>query len=133
MADDLRAAAERLAVEWRAKAERDHKHGDCYRIGRGWGLVDCADDLQALLDALAAAPRHAADCELRRGHTIIYPELPPRPSLTEVLAMEHGRLAKGIPDADLTSESRRPARCTCGLAAAPRISGETEHEAIADA
>lgn len=44
----LRSALEALIQGWRAQAERHKKHGDCYRIGQGWGLEQCADELAAL-------------------------------------------------------------------------------------
>lgn len=43
---------EKLAEKWRTDAERHRQYGDCYRIGEGWGIVECADELQKLLVAL---------------------------------------------------------------------------------
>jgi hypothetical protein len=45
LADALRA----LVARWRAEAAKHEKHGDCYRKGEGWGLAECADDLDAIL------------------------------------------------------------------------------------
>jgi hypothetical protein len=45
-----------LIARWREKAAQHAKHGDCYRVGQGWGLGEAADELDA---ALAAAPRGA--------------------------------------------------------------------------
>ena len=46
---------EALLKEWREQAERHKKHGDSYRIGQGWGMVQCADELDALLASLREA------------------------------------------------------------------------------
>jgi hypothetical protein len=53
-------AMEALVVKWRAEAERHKKHGDCYRRGQGWGLLDCAEEL---LRALASPAPAAEDAE----------------------------------------------------------------------
>lgn len=46
---DLIAALKTLIEKWQLEGEQHKKHGDSYRIGQGWGLVDCADQLSALL------------------------------------------------------------------------------------
>ena len=46
---------EALLKKWREQAERHKKHGDSYRIGQGWGMVQCADELDALLASLREA------------------------------------------------------------------------------
>jgi hypothetical protein len=46
----IREHSQQLLVEkWRKDAARHKKHGDCYRVGEGWGLEECADELDALL------------------------------------------------------------------------------------
>jgi predicted Zn-ribbon and HTH transcriptional regulator len=47
--ETLIAELQSLAAQWRTKAERHKEHGDAYRVGEGWGLVECADELEALL------------------------------------------------------------------------------------
>jgi hypothetical protein len=42
-----------LVAKWRDQAERHKTHGDCYRIGEGWGINECADELDALLASSA--------------------------------------------------------------------------------
>src|SRR5690348_14771770 len=44
-----------LSAKWRMESERHERHGDCYRKGQGWGLKDCADELDATLLREAAA------------------------------------------------------------------------------
>lgn len=48
-ADAVTAAGRTLIEKWRDEAERHKKHGDCYRVGEGWGLGECADELEAVL------------------------------------------------------------------------------------
>lgn len=55
-----RDAIQALIQQWREKAERHRKHGDCYRVGQGWGLAECADELEALLTAEARVEPHAS-------------------------------------------------------------------------
>lgn len=43
-----------LVKKWEREAERHKIHGDSYRIGQGWAMSDCADELEALL---AASPQ----------------------------------------------------------------------------
>jgi hypothetical protein len=43
-----------LIEKWRARAERHKKHGDCYRVGQGWGMDECADELEPVVQALEA-------------------------------------------------------------------------------
>ncbi|HYE77585.1 MAG TPA: hypothetical protein VEI97_06340, partial [bacterium] len=47
-------AIRELITTWRKQAERHAQHGDCYRRGQGWGLKDCADELEAALASGAA-------------------------------------------------------------------------------
>jgi CMP-N-acetylneuraminic acid synthetase len=49
----LQAAAERLRDIWRAESARHKKYGDCYRVGQGWGMEQCANELDAVLSASA--------------------------------------------------------------------------------
>ncbi len=44
-----REALEQLIQSWRDAAERHDRLGDTYRRGQGWGLIDCAKELEALL------------------------------------------------------------------------------------
>ena len=45
-----------LSNEWRQLAEQHKKHGDCYRVGEGWGLDRAANDLDAALASAEASP-----------------------------------------------------------------------------
>jgi hypothetical protein len=45
-------ALRELVAKWVFEAEQHRKHGDCYRVGQGWGLAQCADELAALLPAI---------------------------------------------------------------------------------
>jgi hypothetical protein len=48
------ADAKALIEKWREKAEQHKKHGDCYRVGEGWALDQCADELEPVVQALEA-------------------------------------------------------------------------------
>ena len=61
----------------------------------------------------------------RQGRYIVYPEPTQIPSISQALAMEQGRLARGRPDEDLTRTSQRETQCTCGLDAALEQHDET--------
>lgn len=50
----LRATLGSLVELWRGVANRHKTHGDCYRVGQGWGMEQCADELEQVL---GAAPR----------------------------------------------------------------------------
>ncbi|HAM23215.1 MAG TPA: hypothetical protein DCQ04_13295 [Actinobacteria bacterium] len=41
-----------LVTKWRTLSVRHGEHGDCYRKGQGWGLADCASELESALAAL---------------------------------------------------------------------------------
>jgi len=49
------AALGDLIEKWRAEAQRHAIHGDSYRVGQGWGLADCANQLEAALRGSPAA------------------------------------------------------------------------------
>lgn len=69
----------------------------------------------ALVTDLIAYVQHKTECELRRGHHIVYPEpIKPVP-IIDALRMEQGRLATGEPTATLLRTSSRESKCTCGL------------------
>lgn len=46
---ETREALRALVETWRSESERHKQYGDCYRQGKGWGLSDCADELDAVL------------------------------------------------------------------------------------
>ena len=56
MSQELRA----LVEKWRYDADRHKTHGDSYRIGQGWALDECADELAAALDASGWQPIESA-------------------------------------------------------------------------
>lgn len=45
----MQAACAALVGKWRESAARHKEHGDCYRVGKSWGLTECADELAALI------------------------------------------------------------------------------------
>lgn len=49
-----REALVKLAEKWDAEAVRHKKHGDSYRVGQGWGMEQCATELQELLRPVSA-------------------------------------------------------------------------------
>lgn len=70
-ADWLRVGLERLMAQWREQSAKDRDHGDSYRIGRGWGLEECADEVAALLHAHPPVDLYAQIRALpRNAHTI---------------------------------------------------------------
>ena len=47
------AQIQQVIERWRHEAARHKKHGDSYRVGQGWGMEQCAEELVA---ALTPAP-----------------------------------------------------------------------------
>lgn len=64
------AALLALAEQWRAEAERHTTHGDCYRVGQGWGLGQAADELEAAMALVA--PQEPLQA---RNYEVLYHEL----------------------------------------------------------
>lgn len=44
-----------IVEQWRSEARRHAQFGDAYRVGQGWGLVQCADELEARITTLLLA------------------------------------------------------------------------------
>lgn len=62
---------EQLRDRWREEADRHERLGDCYRVGKGWGLKDCANDLDAYLAREQARVVSRTD-ELPKLDAILY-------------------------------------------------------------